>query len=205
MSHAPRISAANWLARLPGIAAEASALDDTEAAFSVLTRSVVETLGDGLAGTRDGALLPGERDYRVSGVFLIAPDRRHNVLVANQGFPAEQRRLSIPIAWNNPGQVVAHERFMLLENTDQHGEFRQFLKTSKMGSSIYMPIFAGGAMIGQIVAASQARWTYSAQDIAPMAMLAALAGLAWDKTDGANWWAADHPAADAWYAEEQSL
>lgn len=205
MSFAPRINAAGWLARLPDIATEAVAHADTETALAVLTRAVVDMLGDGQAAARNGALLAGERDYRVSGVFLIAPDRRHNVLVANQGFPPEQRRLSIPIAWNNPGQVVARERFVLLENTDDHGEFRQFLKTSKMGSSIYMPIFAGREMIGQIVAASQARWTYSGADVAPMALLAAFAGLAWDRTGGADWWEAGHPAADAWYAEEQSV
>lgn len=205
LSPASRISAADWLAELPGIAAEAGARSGTEDALSALTRAARDLLGDREAAARAGALEAGVRDYRVAGVFLIAPDRRHNVLVANQGFPSEQRRLSIPIAWNNPGQVVARERFVLLENTDEHSEFRQFLKTSKMGSSLYMPIFAGGAMIGQIVAAAQARWTYSKADIAPMSALAGLASLVWDKTGGPGWWAADHPASDAWYAEEQTI
>ena len=205
MTGVDRITAADWLARLAEVAGKASAEDVTEGAFRVLTRAVLDLLGDRGAALRPGALLEGERDYRVSGVFLISPDRRHNVLVANQGFPPEQRRLSIPIAWNSPGQVVAREHFALLENTDDHGGFRQFLKTSKMGSSIYFPIFAGGEMIGQIVGAAQARWTFSPSDLAPISALAGLAALNWDRTDGMAWWSTDHPAPDAWYAEEHAL
>ena len=84
-------------------------------------------------------------------------------------------------------------------------EFRQFLKTSKMGSSVYMPIFASGGMIGQIVAAAQARWTYSEEDIAPLFGLAGIAALVWEKTDGTSWWTSNHPAPDAWYAEEHAI
>ena len=40
--------------------------------------------------------------------------------------------------------MVRTERPILLENTDDHGEFRQFLKTSRMGSSIYHPVSVGG-------------------------------------------------------------
>lgn len=205
MTVGARIPAARWLARLADLAGQVASETDTEAALAHLTAAARDHLGDPGAAARPGALKPGERDYRVAGVFLIAPDRRHNVLVANQGFPPEQRRLSIPIAWNNPGQVVAKERFVLLEDTDAHPEFRQFLKTSRMGSSIYVPIFAGGAMIGQIVAAAQARGTYGPGDLAPLTGLAGLAALAWDATGGPAWWEIDHPAPDAWYAEEQPL
>ena len=58
-------------------------------------------------------------------------------------------------------------------------------------------------MIGQLVAASQARWTYSKADVAPMTFLSGLAALVWDATQGNKWWANDHPAEDAWYAEEK--
>ncbi len=196
-----RMTPAGWLDELPKIVAKAAGISDLEDALSVLTTSARRCLGDATAATRTGALKLGERDYRVSGIFLIAPDRRHNVLVANDGFPPEQRRLSIPLSWNHPGQVVATERPLLLRNTDEHEDFRQFLKTSKMGSSLYMPIVAGGVMIGQIVAAAQARWTYSEEDISPMAALASIAALIWEERDGYSWWEADHPAADAWYAE----
>jgi putative methionine-R-sulfoxide reductase with GAF domain len=198
-----RITPEDWLRTLPALAAEALARPDFEAALGAVTDAACVRLGDRAAGRREGALLPGERDYRVSGVFLIAPDRRYNVLVANHGFPPEQRRLSIPIAWNHPGRVVASERFLLLENTDEHRDFRQFLRTSRMGSSIYMPVFAGGAMIGQIVAAAQARGTYGPADVAPMQALAGVVALLWEAKDGAAWWAADYPAPDAWYADAQ--
>ncbi|MEM9740730.1 MAG: GAF domain-containing protein [Pseudomonadota bacterium] len=200
-----RLSSQDWLPVLANLAGAIGKCTDLEEALAKLTLAAKDILGDPAASTRASALKKGERDYRVSGVFLISPDRRHNVLVANQGFPPEQRRLSIPIAWNNPGQVVAKERFVLLENTDDHGEFRQFLKTSKMGSSIYMPIFASDGIIGQIVAASQARWTYGPSDLAPMSALAGLAAVAWEINGGPAWLADDHPAPDAWYAEEQAI
>lgn len=197
-----RASPGSWLDRLPDIVRQASGVPDVEGSLAVLTAAARSLLGDGSAVGIKGALKPGERDCRVSGIFLIAPDRRHNVLVANQGFPPEQRRLSIPITWNHPGRVVATERALLLENTDDHEDFRQFLKTSRMGSSLYAPIFTGEGMIGQIVVAAQARWTYSPEDIPPMLLLAAVAALIWESKGGSEWWEADHPASDAWYAEE---
>lgn len=200
-----QIYAQDWLKKVADIVSEMEGIESTEQAFSKLTKAAVDFIGDANAADRQGALKEGEFDYRVSGIFLISPDRIYNVLVANQGFPPEQRRLSIPITWNNPGQVVADERLILLENTDEHREFRQFLKTSKMGSSVYVPIFSEGKMIGQIVAASQARWTYSSADLAPMIALSGLAALAWEMTRGDAWWSTDYPAADAWYAEEQEL
>ena len=197
-----RTSASSWLDRLPDVFRQASGTTDIEGSLAILTAAARSLLGNRSAASLEGALKPGERDYRVSGVFLIAPDRRHNVLVANQGFPPEQRRLSIPIAWNHPGRVVATERTLLLENTDDHEDFRQFLKTSKMGSSLYAPIFTGEGMIGQIVVAAQARWTYSPGDIPPLLGLATAAALVWESKGGNDWWDADHPADDAWYAEE---
>ncbi len=200
-----RVSSTAWLDAYPALIDEAASLPGIEDAMSILTGAARRYLGDRSAAGRNGALKTGERDYRVSGVFLIAPDRRHNVLVANHGFPTEQRRLSIPIGWNHPGQVVTTERMMLLENTDEHSEFRQFLKTSRMGSSLYMPIFTGSGMVGQIVVAAQARGTYSSDDIAPMSSLAAGVALLWEARDGPAWWANDHPAEDAWYAEENRI
>ena len=203
LSAPDRTSPEDWLRTLGAVTAEAVVQPDLEGALEVITEAARARLGDRAASQREDALLPGERDYRVAGVFLISPDRRHNVLVANRGFPPEQRRLSIPIAWNHPGRVVASERFLLLENTDEHRDFRQFLRTSRMGSSIYMPVFADGAIIGQIVAAAQARWTFGPGDVAPMQALAGLVALLWDAKDGPAWWSADHPAPDAWYAESQ--
>lgn len=175
-----------------------------EAALGHLTGAAQALLGDRAAAARPGALKAGECDYRVAGVFLVTPDRAYNMLVASRGFPPEQRRLAIPIGWNHPGEVVRTERPILLENTDDHGEFRQFLKTSRMGSSIYHPVSVGGRLVGQIVAAAQARWTYDADDLSRLSLLAAAAALAWSACDGPAWLARDYPAPDLWRSEAQS-
>ncbi|MEE3099939.1 MAG: GAF domain-containing protein, partial [Pseudomonadota bacterium] len=156
------------------------------------------------AAAAPGGQKEGERDYRIGGVFLVTPDRRYNMLVASAGFPPEQRRLSIPIEWNHPGAVVARERPILVADTDEDAEFRQFLKTSRMGSSIYHPFFSGGRMVGQIVAAAQARRTYDATDLARLGRLAWSAALSWTAREGDRWLAADYPAPDLWRAEEHA-
>ena len=191
--------------RLETAAAEACKQADVEHAFGHLTALAIAELGDNSAIDRPGALKPGERDYRVSGVFLITPDRRYNMLIANQGFPPEQRRLSIPIAWNHPGTVVETQKPLLLENTDEHPSFRQFLKSSRMGSSIYVPMFGDDGMFGQIVVAAQVRWTYRPEDLAAMSKIAASGEALWRRFDGARWLGADYPAPDMWDASIQSI
>lgn len=178
---------------------------DLEAALRPLTRLARDALGDPAAATRPGALKAGERDYRVAGVFVVTPDRAYNMLVASVGFPPEQRRLAIPIDWNHPGRVVATERPLLLANTDEHAEFRQFLASSRMGSSVYHPIHAGGRMVAQIVAAAQARGTYGGADLDALGALASLAGWAWIEHAGDDWLAADYPPPDLWRAEERAV
>jgi hypothetical protein len=198
-----RFDPARWpplLAEASAAAAEAPGLEE---ALRVLTVCAQASLGDPEAALRPGMLKEGERDYRVSGVFLISPDRRYNVLCAGVGFPSEQRRLSIPLDWANPGQVVETERELLLANTDDHEEFRQFLKTSRMGSSLYVPIVSEAGMVGQIVAAAQARHSYARADLPPLRALAAVAALVWNARGGAAWLARDYPAGDAWYADRQ--
>ena len=75
-------------------------------------------LGDGEAEHRPGALKPGEHQFTVSGAFLVTPDRRHNLLVAEHGFPGEQHRLRIDVGLGHPGWVVERGRPLLLANTD---------------------------------------------------------------------------------------
>jgi GAF domain len=178
---------------------------DFEAALTLLNRLSQQALGDPEAALRPGMLREGERDYRVAGTFLVTPDRRYNMLCGNTGFPAEQRRLMIPIGWNDPGWVVANGKPLLIPNTDRHQQFRQFLKSSRMGSSIYAPVFAridsAIALVGQIVVAAQARETYDETDLARLRLIALLAGQAHALHDGARWLAADYPSADAWRAD----
>lgn len=202
-AHQPRRpSGEAALAALGEASAAALVSADVEAALHHLCRVVHDTLGDHAAARRPGSLKPGERDRRVAGVFLVSPDQTANVLVGNVGFPPEQRRLTIPIAWNHPGWVVAHQAPLLLENTDEHAAFRQFLKSGRMGSSIYAPILVGDRMIGQIVGAAQARWTYGTIDLGRLRAIAAVAALVWTAHDGDAWLARDYPAADAWRAED---
>lgn len=197
-----RLDDGAFLARLAPALRGAAQAADAETALGALTLCAFEALGDPDAAARPGALKEGERDCRIAGVFAITPDRRRNMLVAGRGFPPEQRRLAIPIDWNHPGEVVRTGRPILLENTDEHAAFRQFLKTSRMGSSLYHPIRAGGAMIGQIVAAAQARWSYDASDLGRLSLLADAAALIWQAKGGAAWLAADYPAPDLWRAED---
>jgi hypothetical protein len=138
---------------------------DAESALRPLTAATREVLGDRHAHLRPGGLKPGERQFTVSGVFLITPDRAHNVLVAEHGFPPEQHRLRIPADFAHPGWVVQHQQPLLLANTDDDAGFRQILKTARMGSAIYGPMFWQGRMLGQLVTASQARHTYCPDDL----------------------------------------
>ena len=178
---------------------------DLETGLAHLTRLAAATLGDADAAMRPGALRPGETSYSVSGVFLITPDTKYNMLVANTGFPAEQRRLAIPIEWNHPGQVVATRKPLLLENTDDHADFRQFLKSSRMGSSVYVPMFADGNMFGQVVVAAQARWTYGPGDLEAMGAIAAAGETVWRQLGGEAWLSGDYPAPDLWDAALRSV
>lgn len=184
---------------------DALAARECEAALRHLTGLALETIGDGEAAARPGALKPGERDYRVAGVFVITPDRKFNMLVANIGFPPEQRRLAIPIGWNHPGEVVATRAPLLLENTDTDQGFRQFLKTSRMGSAMYVPMFRDGEIFGQIVAAAQARWTYGPDDLRLLREIARAGELVWLLRNGPAWLAADYPAPDLWDASRASV
>lgn len=138
---------------------------DVESALRYLTAATREVLGDKDAHLRPGGLKPGERQFSVSGIFLITPDGEHNLLVAEHGFPPEQHRLRIPVDLAHPGWVVEHQKPLVLANTDDDPGFRQILKTARMGSALYGPMFWRGRMLGQLVTASQARHTYSVADL----------------------------------------
>jgi len=199
-----RFGAEAFLTRFSAAAELLPTAPGFEAAIRILNQLSQQWLGDAEAARLPQALKPGERDYRVAGAFMITPDRRYNMLVGNVGFPAEQRRLMIPIEWNDPGWVVANARPLLIPDTDKHTNFRQFLKTSRMGSSIYAPILGPKGMVGQMVAAAQARGTYDASDLDRLKLVAALAGWAHALHSGDTWLRADYPAPDAWRADEQA-
>jgi hypothetical protein len=164
-----------------------------EAAIRAIASRCYEALGDRTAHEREGALKPGERQYFVAGGFFITPDGAWHMLVGNVNFPPEQERLMIPIDGGHPGWVVRNRSKLLLRNTDEHGAFRQYLKTSRMGSTIFAPLFWQGEILGQIVMAAQARYTMREEDLAVLVACSRAAAAAWIAHGGPAWLAANYP------------
>ncbi|MCP5153036.1 MAG: hypothetical protein H6983_02645 [Ectothiorhodospiraceae bacterium] len=176
--------------RLAGLAAalgEATARADVESAFSAITAGLLAANGDREAHLRPGALRPGERQFAVCGIFLLTTDGEHHLLVAEQGFPPEQHRLRIPADLGHPGQVRRERAPLLLANTDEHADFRQILKTARMGSAAYAPLLWQGRYLGQIVNAAQARHTMGPGDLQRVIIAAATAAALHVAHDAARW------------------
>ena len=175
------------LARLAEATRAANASPDVESALRHLTAGTQEVLGDKEAHLRPGGLRAGERQFTNAGIFLITPDRHSNLLVAEHGFPPEQYRLRIPIDLGHPGQVVHTQRPVVLANTDESPDFRQILKTARMGSAMFGPMVWRGQMLGQILTAAQARHTYSALDLDIFMGFAHVAAAVYIAHSGPEW------------------
>ncbi|MGE0851504.1 MAG: GAF domain-containing protein [Hyphomicrobiaceae bacterium] len=167
--------------------AEALAGDAPEAAIRALARGCYDTLGDREVHTQAGSLKPGEQQFFVAGGFFVTPDEKYHLLVGNCNFPPEQERLMIPIDGGHLGWVYENKAKLLLENTDEHGDFRQYLKTSRMGSAIYAPMFWEGVFIGQMVMAAQARRTMREDDLRVLVACSRIATGAWVAKGGPEW------------------
>ncbi len=183
------------LAMLGEAGAAAFAAEGPEAALHALALGCHATLGDRAAAQRPGALKEGERDYRVAGCFLLTPEGFH-MLVGNVGFPPDQRRLMIPAEGGHPGRVMRTGQPLLLANTDEDAGFRQYLKTSRMGSACYAPMHWRGRFLGQMVVAAQARWTFGAADLAALVVAARIATGAFLAQGGEAWLAANSDPPD---------
>ena len=144
--------------------AEAAAIRSVEEAMAPVSAAAMAVLGDADAPARPGALKQGERQFSVSGFFMLSPDGTENILIASTGFPEEQTHLRISATLGHPGQVVRRRSALLLPNTDEHDEFKQILKTARMGSAMYSPMLWQGRFLGQLITASQARYTYRPAD-----------------------------------------
>lgn len=155
-----------------------------EEALRELTTVCPALLGDKDAHLLPGALKPGERQFSIGGVFLVTSDVKHNLLVAEVGFPPEQHRLRTDISLGHPGWVVKHRKPLLLANTDLDPEFKQILKTARMGSALYAPMIWKGDFLGQVVVASQARNTYGQVDLDILVTFAKVATALWIAHDG---------------------
>jgi hypothetical protein len=170
--------------RFVEVMAAGMAAPGPEEALRVVTACVADLLGDKTAHLKPGGLKKGEVQYAVSAVVMIAPGRTHNVFIAQSGFPEEQRHMQIDISMGHPGRVEREQKALLLANTDEHADFKQILKTSRMGSSMYVPMFWQGAMVGQLIAGSQARYSYREVDLEMMLRFADLASLLWQAHHG---------------------
>ena len=138
--------------------------NDVETILKAFSTAAMKTLGDPSAAKIPGNLKANEYQFSVAGFFLHIPKTKESCLVAEQGFPMEQHRLCIPDDVGHPGWVVKHKKPLLLSNTDEHSDFKQILKSARMGSAMYSPMFSSGTFIGQFITASQARQTYRIQD-----------------------------------------
>jgi hypothetical protein len=178
---------------------------DAESAIRVLAKACFDTLGDREAHLKPGALLPGEHQFMVAGAFFVTPDEKHHMLVGNVGFPAEQERLLVPIDGGHPGQVYASRAKLILKNTDDHGSFRQYLKSSRMGSTIFAPLIWKGRFLGQLIMAAQARHTMRDQDLAALVAVSRIATGVWVAQGGPDWLAGIYPPPNGFYVGKEGL
>lgn len=176
-----------------------------EDAIRAIARAYHGLLGDREAHLKPGALKPGERQYFVAGAFFVTPDTRYHMLVGNVDFPPEQERLMVPIDGGHPGWVYANRSKLILKNTDEHGAFRQYLKTSRMGSTIFAPLVWKGAFLGQIIMAAQARYTMRDEDLAVLVACSRVAAGVWVAHGGPAWLIANYPPKNAFYVDKQGL
>jgi hypothetical protein len=168
------LTAAPWdeLARAAQAAADEP---EPEAAVLEIVQCALRVTGNGTAHEKPGALKPGERHFHVGGVFMVSPDRTSHFLIAEWGFPPEQHRLHYPLDTGHPGWVWKNEQALILENTDDHADFKQILKSARMGSALYSPMIWRGGFIGHMICAAQARNTYRPSDLLRLRTLAAMA------------------------------
>ena len=157
-----------------------------ETILKAFSTAAMKTLGDPSAAKIPGNLKANEYQFSVAGFFLHIPERKESCLVAEQGFPVEQHRLCIPDDVGHPGWVVKHKKPLLLSNTDEHSDFKQILKSARMGSAMYSPMFSSGTFIGQFITASQARQTYRIQDHEIHQVYTSCANLVFNALDGSS-------------------
>ena len=178
---------------------------DAVSAMQALMRGCFETLGDRTAHLKAGALLEGEQQYFVAGAFFVTPDRHYHMICGNVGFPPEQERLCIPLDGGHPGQVYASRAKKILKNTDEHGTFRQYLKSSRMGSTIFAPLIWQDKFIGQLIFAAQARNTMRDEDLQALVAVAQLATAAWVAHRGPEWLEVNYPPKNGFYVDREGV
>jgi hypothetical protein len=164
-----------------------------EEAIHAIARVAYDHLGDRQAHLAAGAVNEGESQFFVSGAFFVTPDGRFQMLVGNTGFPPEQKRLIIPIDGGNPGQVIRTRKPLLLANTDERTDFRQYLKTARMKSAVYAPLLWRDGIMGLLIVAANARYTMGEKDLSTLSALSRLAAATWIAFNGPAWLDSAYP------------
>lgn len=170
----------------------ATAARDAEGVVQDSMAILQATLGQRTPPLPPGALEPGAEQFFVAGGFFVTPDRRHQMLVGNTGFPPDQRRLLIPIDGGHPGRVIASGQPLLLHDTRGHPEFRQYLRTARMGSAVYAPLFDAGVPIGLVIVAAKAFGTLGQGDLDALVAVAGMVGPRWLALGGPDWLAREY-------------
>jgi hypothetical protein len=83
--------------------------------------------------------------------------------------------------------VVQHQRPLVLANTDEAPDFQQILKTARMGSALFGPMFWRGQMCGQLITATQARHAYGPIDLDIFMCFAHVAAAVYMAHGGPEW------------------
>jgi hypothetical protein len=172
--------------------AAAKAAGSPEAVVQTSMSVMWSCLGDREAHLLPGSLGPDQHQFFVAGAFFVTPGRLQQMLVGNTGFPPDQKRLRIPIDGGNPGQVIETAQPLLLEDTRTRTEFRQYLRTARMGSAIYAPLLWDGAAQGLLIMAAQAAGTMRQQDLAALVALAPVVAREWRALGGPDWLAQEY-------------
>ena len=176
-------------------AAAGASADGPEAALRALLAPFHTELGD---RSPSSGLPEGTEQFLVAGAFIVTPDSDWHMLVAGIGFPPEQARLMIPIGAGHPGAVCASGVPLHLQDTEAgSGAFKQYLKTARMGSAIYVPMVWQSRFIGQIVLAARARGSLGPADFAAMQAAGPIAAALWMAHAGDDWLARNYPPQDA--------
>lgn len=152
---------------------------DPERAVRHFTRITRQVLGDPEAPAKPGALKPGETQFTCSGIFFLAPARDHMTLLADHGFPANQRLARISSKDSRPGNTVQTGIPAVVPDTDVDPIFRQILASGRVGSSVYVPMHWQGQVIGMFNTAAQARSMYDETDMRMQVLFAGMAAVTW--------------------------
>ena len=163
---------------------ESASTTNPETALTTLGHFICDHLGDKSAGGCPGSLKPGETDFTISGYFIVRPEYNDMILISEIGWPEEQHRLTIETGEGRPGWVVDNAAPMVLPNTDDDATFTQILSSARMGSSMYAPLMWQGSVLGLVTLASQARYSYSNDDLPLLQLVAAHAASMWVSLGG---------------------